>query len=147
MKIMFGLLSIHCVKSELDYLMCSKHFLQKFRGCWGLKSEIQIFESNLMMAVWLMWSPFKAISMLFELFIIVMERLWSIRVLELKALIEPLIQNMQLCQESCEDFAYTMYLISWYVPACTTGCDDINMFLWSWNRLTNAFQSWMKVIR
>lgn len=147
MEIMFGLLNIHCLKSELDYFMCSKYFLQKFRGCWGLKSEIQIFESNLMMAVWLMRIPFKAINMLFELFLIVMERLWSMRVLELKPLIETLTQNMKLCQENCEDFAYAMYLISWYVRACTTGCDDINVFLWSWNRLTNAFQSWMKVIR
>lgn len=147
MKIMFGLLSVHSVKSELNYLTCPKHFLRKFRGCWVLESEIQIFESNLMMAVWLMWIPFKAIKMLFELFLIVMERLSSPRVSELKPLIEPLIQNMKLCQENCEDFAYTMYLISWYVPACTAGCDDINVFLWSLNRLINAFQSWMKVIR
>lgn len=147
MKIMFGLLSIHCIKSELDYFMCPKHFLQKFRDCWGLESEIQIFESNLMMAVWLMWIPFIAINMLFELFLIVMEKLWSIKALELNPSIELLLQNMKLCQENCEDFAYTLYLISWYVLACTTGCDDINVFLWSWNRLINAFQSWMKVIR
>lgn len=147
MKIMFGLLSIHCIRSELNYFMCSKHFLQKFSDFWGLESEMQIFESNLMTAVWLTWLHFIAINMLFELFLIVTDRLWGMRALEPNPLIDLLIQNMKLCQENCEVFAYMMYLISWYVPACTTECDDINVFLWSWNRLINAYQSWMKVIR
>lgn len=86
--------------------------------------------------------------MLFELFLIFIKRLWSNKnSFRSESFDWSSDTEDETCQENPEECAYMMNLMFWFVPAYVAGCYDINMFFWSWNRLINAVQNWMKAIR